>query len=625
MANNEADGILLLALKQAGVSLPDQVNGMKDFDASVVIGVTSQTLKLIHAAAGTSTPQIVKLPETLPANVAARHRVCTLLGKLIKALGYMGESGYNQFLYPNDKDVRNLVMWLVEKLPKDEGKNDSIGSGSLLRHKIMTSLKSWSKRTWVPPFATGAPVRGTVQTCPLHVPQSKGGNDLETAYYNSARMVDITKQVSLAPHLAPSIMEANAMQTLAEIELENIWGEAGSLDMTQFRKNKINALANILKSALVASNAGQKGREVDADNGKDYLEEIMKAAPKEGDERSRFKNQTDFTQEQADIPVDEETAEEQEKDAESVKQEREKEISELENKLQLLLSKLTSSGKKISVNEEKKSEVKSKLSELELEISSAEKEYKVRSQTLKMLPNAEENIKKLEGICAASRARLEKFAEEWEKVKTPLMKEYEEIKASVTRRKEEGRWKVGEMRRMREEMRTMAGSIREAEERYKLLSDEFEKMPKNINRAVYTYRIMDIIKQIRKQQGEVDRIVSDIRSVQRALNVVSQKLSRTEAITDEHVFQAASSQKNDPAYIQAYRSLANVREIFDDLVATAEEGGKLESATRDFENRAKQLENRITSQNMERVVADLESVKKENIKLAKAIKKARIG
>eukprot|EP00505_MAST-04D_sp_SCG-Rhode-Island_P000373 Stramenopile-MAST_4_protein_373 len=308
-----------------------------------------------------------------------------------------------------------------------------------------------------------------------------------------------------------------------------------------------------------------------------------------------------------------------------LRQEREKEISELENKLQLLLSKLTSSGKKISVNEEKKSEVKSKLSELELEISSAEKEYKVRSQTLKMLPNAEENIKKLEGICAASRARLEKFAEEWEKVKTPLMKEYEEIKASVTRRKEEGRWKVGEMRRMREEMRTMAGSIREAEERYKLLSDEFEKMPKNINRAVYTYRIMDIIKQIRKQQGEVDRIVSDIRSVQRALNVVSQKLSRTEAITDEHVFQAASSQKNDPAYIQAYRSLANVREIFDDLVATAEEGGKLESATRDFENRAKQLENRITSQNMERVVADLESVKKENVKLAKAIKKARIG
>ena len=35
----------------------------------------------------------------------------------------------------------------------------------------------------------------------------------------------------------------------------------------------------------------------------------------------------------------------------------------------------------------------------------------------------------------------------------------------------------------------MAQQIRDAEERHRLLAVELEKMPKNINRAVYTYRI----------------------------------------------------------------------------------------------------------------------------------------
>ena len=37
MSNTEADGILMLALRQGGVQIPDGVAGLKDFDASVMI------------------------------------------------------------------------------------------------------------------------------------------------------------------------------------------------------------------------------------------------------------------------------------------------------------------------------------------------------------------------------------------------------------------------------------------------------------------------------------------------------------------------------------------------------------------------------------------------------------
>ena len=35
---------------------------------------------------------------------------------------------------------------------------------------------------------------------------------------------------------------------------------------------------------------------------------------------------------------------------------------------------------------------------------------------------------------------------------------------------------------------------------------QYSKMPKNVNRSLYTYRIMDIIKQIRKQKLEIQKV-----------------------------------------------------------------------------------------------------------------------
>ena len=125
---------------------------------------------------------------------------------------------------------------------------------------------------------------------------------------------------------------------------------------------------------------------------------------------------------------------------------------------------------------------------------------------------------------------------------------------------------------MRNEMRTMAQQIRDAEERHRLLAVELEKMPKNINRAVYTYRILEIIKQVRKQRLEISRIIEDIRTMQHETNRVAETLRRTEMVTDEHVYTAASKNKEskgqaaNQAYVETYRLLTQIRGRFEDMV-----------------------------------------------------------
>jgi hypothetical protein len=38
----------------------------------------------------------------------------------LQSLGYTAEIGYENFLYTNEKEVRELLIWLVGKLPKVE-------------------------------------------------------------------------------------------------------------------------------------------------------------------------------------------------------------------------------------------------------------------------------------------------------------------------------------------------------------------------------------------------------------------------------------------------------------------------------------------------------------------------
>lgn len=40
---------------------------------------------------------------------------------VFKDLGFKGEIGYQTFLYANEHELRKIMMFLIEKLPKETG------------------------------------------------------------------------------------------------------------------------------------------------------------------------------------------------------------------------------------------------------------------------------------------------------------------------------------------------------------------------------------------------------------------------------------------------------------------------------------------------------------------------
>ena len=62
---------------------------------------------------------LLSLPPSILKILANLIAVALSIYVSLQGLGFRGDMGYQTFLYPNEADIRRLMIFLVEKLPKD--------------------------------------------------------------------------------------------------------------------------------------------------------------------------------------------------------------------------------------------------------------------------------------------------------------------------------------------------------------------------------------------------------------------------------------------------------------------------------------------------------------------------
>jgi hypothetical protein len=237
----EADGILFLSLKQADIPVPEGVASVAQVTSPILIAIVSQSLNLISTQAGGGS----EYPDKLPKSVAGQHRLCTALGNKFKELGYSRECGYNNFLYPNVKDTRLLMLWLVEKLPKssEESTADVLGANALFARSIVEKLTLWSRNSWTHHFCnkfhasglcTNQHQRSPLSTCPVRFPVRSASTKPETKDYFAVALPFVSEQPENPEHIPASVLESNLISLAEAQERENEWNTAG-LDNLQVR------------------------------------------------------------------------------------------------------------------------------------------------------------------------------------------------------------------------------------------------------------------------------------------------------------------------------------------------------------------------------------------------------
>jgi len=94
----EADTILVMGIRDIGCTVEPSIKSIKqllDSEPAIIYQACVAYVRLIDPSR--------ELPaETLPRNMSAKVGACTALATAIKELGFRGDLGYHQLLYPNE-------------------------------------------------------------------------------------------------------------------------------------------------------------------------------------------------------------------------------------------------------------------------------------------------------------------------------------------------------------------------------------------------------------------------------------------------------------------------------------------------------------------------------------------
>ena len=639
----EVDAILFPILRESGCPLPANVASIKQIDADLFYTSTVTLLRLINAAAPSASPtaqppshhsalQPIKHPLAMPAGKAARFRITSALSAELKEKGYTGELGYESFLYPSEAEVRRVLRWLVEKLPKQEeaAEEEAGGAGGGragdVQSTVAAALAAFVKQTTTA-TATQPPRYRPVVTSTLDVPNTASTAGAPLLAYYSQHQPLLPHQPLSRASFVPSLLHYNTLTLTLQAERQRQWNDTNTLTPQQRSQNLTQLLHSAIACSLAAPAPPVSRRPLES-----YALSSRSSA---ANSRSAFSRRVQFEQESSAtsvsvvssvgvvVKVNEkgQTAEEREAEEEERRREREQALAELKAQLSQYQAQLAELEQQISAAATASAQLTAQLSQLASSTTELEEGYKMKKRTLDLLPDALNNEKELSALVAASRARVDELHAEWVKREEQLLARLRRAEAVWGERKEAAAWKSEQLPGMRDEMKSKQDDIRNRQQQLAAVQAELAAMSASTSRGVYVRRIMDIMRNVDKQREEIVRVLTDVRAIQRDINQIHEQTSRSAAIVDGIVFSSAKqSAAGDAVGLKAYRSVVELRDGFAGLLGVVEAIGKVQAEVRELQGQVEDLEGRNTSLNMERVENDLAAVRKENKQLTSKLK-----
>ncbi|KAJ8370146.1 hypothetical protein SKAU_G00101740 [Synaphobranchus kaupii] len=636
----EVDRILIHSLRQTGTEIGEDVDSVKQFSSELIVEAVVRCLRVIDPSLGNG------LTPTLPPGMSARFRLGMSLAQACQDLGYKGEIGYQTFLYSSEPEIRSLLMFLVEKLPRAsaEASDQPAGKSALLQKAIAAQIRAQLALPWVPPTCRlpllcqtqSAGVSGSFRSQALSLPHAKGLGKppvKEVADYCRDFLLPVTAQPSQHASVPASLLERHALELSAAQEWENEWNSQGLLTRLSpegYRSRKRARLQKRIEEQLRAAAQPRPNTQHAPRSGPDLAELLNSfgGVTAGGDvlaKGTRFTHTEKFT-----FTQEPETSAQQmaaaasampssRQSEEDLLAQQQDELQALQHQLQQLSVRMEEVGgdmKQLSVSI---TQVSDELKQRELGNSEKEDSVRVKKQTIDLLPDAENNLAKLQTLVESSAKRVVSLASQWEKHRAPLIEERRRLKELCSNRELESSRKLSEIKDLHDKIRQSADEAKKKEGLYKQLITEFENLPKDVSRSAYTQRILEIVGNIRKQKEEITKILSDTKELQKEINSLTGKLDRTFAVTDELVFKDA---KKDESVRKSYKYLAALHENCTQLIQTIEDTGTIMREIRDLEEQIETENGKKTVSNLEKILEDYKAIRQENSALAAKIREA---
>ncbi|XP_010831508.1 PREDICTED: coiled-coil domain-containing protein 22 [Bison bison bison] len=530
-------------------AVPPDVQTLRAFTTELVVEAVVRCLRVINPAVGSG------LSPLLPLAMSARFRLAMSLAQACMDLGYPLELGYQNFLYPSEPDLRDLLLFLAERLPTDasEDADQSAGMGRLGLLLESREFQAGPLLLPVPaqvpqPAARAASLleHHAIQLC-QHTGRDRAGDE------------DWGHRTSRLPAQEDTRAQRQRLQKHLAEHLRQTWGRPGPPQQ-----------ARDLGEVLQAWGAGARP-----------------GTPK----GSRFTHSKKFTfhlepeaqaAQVSDVPA---TSQQPEQDTWAAQ---EQELESLREQLEGVnhnIEEVEANMKTLGIN---LVQVETECRQSELSIVEREQALRLKSQAVELLPDGAANLAKLQLVVESSAQRVIHLAGQWEKHRVPLLAEYRHLRKLQDCRELESSRRLAEIQELHQSVRAAAEEARRKEEVYKQL-----------------VRPVELPWWLRGYPG-LCQILSDTKELQKEINSLSGKLDRTFAVTDELVFKDA---KKDDAVRKAYKYLAALHENCSQLIQTIEDTGTIMREVRDLEEQIETEMGKKTLSNLDKIREDYRALR----------------
>jgi len=644
----ENEDLLVLTLKQLGC-LPNDENDQnskietisqiknEEF-ATIIIKVINKIIQIKNME--------IDFPETASKEMNKRYVEAQKIVEFIKKLGLRGDLGINQILFPSQRDMRNLLEFTLEIVTQNDTGNEEfaqMNEQNLIKNKIGKILLNWKNEFFIIPelnekiypendfYSNEYYLKiEKSKVKELNTIKKKYAENISNEFKENSK--NTTKQIENCDNVFFIQEEDNEIlkfttgeqkhnYLIEKLKLKNSKKTSNDksqnlnfLDIINKRNKAIDFLFNNYKENNFNNNVkiiNNKNKIFYGGDLSNLITNINKESQLSSNENNNNENNNNEN-ENSTTKVFKNKLDTIISNFEEEKRIKNNEINELNNRLLSINNQIEkykqnhidhNEQKTVLLNEleELSNNNQSLLKEIEDQMKAYEQMKKFQSKEMveEDVINEVENLEK----------KYQNMVENWNDYANQAKSRIQELKTAINTKKKEYTYKSDQINVLKKEIEEIASKIQMKQELAQFLSEEYQKIPLNINRNSFINRIAELTNNINRERQNISQYLKDLKEADSKINKLNESIKRVDNELEDLIFQDA---KNNNKLKNVYAAFMKLRDGYNNLQKNIIETSNQKYKLRELDSQVYDYKTRLQSYDMNQLKEQINFLKNAN-------------
>ena len=641
---NDTEDLLILTLNQLNC-LPSNesqkiqtISQIKNEDfAEIIIKVINKIIQIKNLE--------IDFPESASKEMNKKYVEAQKIVEFIKNLGLRGDLGINQILFPSQRDMQNLLEFTLEIITQnDTGADDftQVNEQNLVKKKIGKILNNWKNENFIIPELNENIYKENdfyFNEYYLKIEKSKmkelnnykkkfnenvsknfkeNSKNTTKNIENSANIFFIQEEDNEILKFTTGEQKHNYL--IDKLKLKNSIKssnekEQNFINIFSKRNKAIDFLFNNYKENNFINNVNiikNKNKIFYGGDFSNFITNLNKQSTLISNENNNNNNINNENEEESKTNVFKNKLETIISNFEEEKRIKNEEINELNNKLLSINNQIEKYKQNHIEHNEQKTNLLNELEQLsnnnqillkEIEDQMKAYEQMKKFQSKEMVEN--DVINEVENL----EKKYQNMVDNWNDYSNQAKSRIQELKTAINTKKKEYTYKSDQINVLKKEIEEISSKIQMKQELAQFLSEEYQKIPLNINRNSFINRIAELTNNINKERQNISQYLKDLNEADMKINKYNETIKRVDNELEDILFQDA---KNNRKLNDVYAAFIKLREGYSNLQKNIIDNFNKKSKLRELESQVYDYKIKLKSYDMNQLQEQINFLKNVN-------------